>query len=524
MAFKGVIKRHGKLPHLSGFADNRIATISVQACYSLKSDDPQGHILGMSPSTGEPVRKMTNEVMKALVKSHEKSITYIGRVYGTGVDLPMWFKHFDKTKNEEEGAGDAYHIGVFGKTGSGKTVTASMMLLGYVKNKSNMNILVLDPQGQFYLDGGDLLPDDKKLLGEACNLGMTCHKFKILDDIYLPGKEFELFTNLLQKSGFIRRAFKITTLEKETDTAIAIADYFENWARKSKGTNPRLDLLSDEEKSKNLMKLVLERFAKTEEEDGKVKYAEELRQVYATPARMSEIVRNLNGVLQSQERFDEIWRRYWRPVASLFSAKRADGTDKKTLEEVVSLVGSESNKGNLVVLDMSEKGGRELSENLQAMFVKMIQSRLVDIGEKFYSESKKVNCLVVMDEAHRFISHNSSDNQIRELTADIVDAARTTRKYGIGYMFITQTIESLSEEILRQMRIFAFGYGLTTGSEFRKVGEIINSKEAETLYRSFIDPSSNGRFPFMVYGPISPLSFTGSPLFLEVYTSFDDFQ
>lgn len=526
MAFKGVIKRHGKLPHLSGHADNRIATISVQACYSLRNDNPQGHILGMSPSTGEPVRKMSNEVMRALIKNHEKAITYIGKVYGTDVNLPMWFKHFDKTKNDEEGAGDAYHIGVFGKTGSGKTVTASMILLGYVKNKQNMNILVLDPQGQFYLDGGDLLPNDKKLLDEVKSLGMTPHKFKILEDIYLPANAFELFANLLQKSGFIRRTFNITTLEKETDTAIAIADYLENWSRKSQGSanGPRLDLLNDEGKSKRIMRLILERFAKTEEENGKIKYAKELRQVYATPARMSEIVRNLNGVLQSDDRFNEILQRYWQPVASLFSAKKADGTDKKTLEDVVTLVGSEGNKGNLVVLDMSEKGGRELNENLQAMFVKMIQSRLVDIGEKFYSESKKVNCLVVMDEAHRFISDKSSDIQIRELTAEIVDAARTTRKFGIGYMFITQTIESLNEEILRQMRIFVFGYGLTTGSEFRKVSEIINSKEAETLYRSFIDPSSNRRFPFMVYGPISPLSFTGSPLFLEVYTNFEDFK
>ncbi|MBX6334875.1 ATP-binding protein [Candidatus Saccharibacteria bacterium] len=273
------------------------------------------------------------------------------------------------------------------------------------------------------------------------------------------------------------------------------------------------------------MRLILQRFAKTKKDNnGKIQYADELKQVYATAARMSEIVRNLNSVLESQERFDEIWRRYWRPVALLFSAQRDDKTEKKTLDEVVSLVGSEEHRGNFVILDMSEKGGRELSESLQAMFVKMIQSRLVDIGEKFYTDNKKVNCLVVMDEAHRFISDTSSDGQIRELTTEIIDAVRTTRKYGIGYMFITQTIESLNEEILRQMRIFAFGYGLTTGSEFRKVGEIVNSKEAEKLYRSFIDPSSNGRFPFMVYGPISPLSFTGSPLFLEVYTNFNDFQ
>lgn len=526
MAFKGVIKRHGRLPHLSGHADNRIATISVQACYSLRNEDPQGHILGMSPSTGEPVLKMSNEVMNALIKNHEKAITYIGKVYGTDVNLPMWFKHFDKTKNDEEGAGDAYHIGVFGKTGSGKTVTASMTLLGYVKNKQNMNILVLDPQGQFFLDGGDLLPNGKKLLDEVQNLGMTPYKFRILEDIYLPSNEFELFANLLQKSGFIHRAFKITTPDKETEAAHAIANYLSNWYQNSRGTQPKLDQMNDEATSKDLMKKVLKKFAETKKNDhDKVEYSPYLSDVYSTSSpRIKDIVRNLNALLANDERLNEIWERYWSPVGRLFSAQKDDGTDKKTLEDVVALVGSEENKGNLVILDMSEKGGRELRENLQAMFVKMIQSRLVDIGEKFYSESKKVNCLVVMDEAHRFISDKSSDVQIKELTAEIVDAARTTRKFGIGYMFITQTIESLNEEILRQMRIFAFGYGLTTGSEFRKVSEIINSKEAETLYRSFIDPSSNGRFPFMVYGPISPLSFTGSPLFLEVYTDFGDFK
>ena len=51
-AFKGVIKRHGSLPHLSGAADNRIATISVQASYDLGKDSPEGYILGTSPSTG----------------------------------------------------------------------------------------------------------------------------------------------------------------------------------------------------------------------------------------------------------------------------------------------------------------------------------------------------------------------------------------------------------------------------------------------------------------------------------------
>ena len=129
-----------------------------------------------------------------------------------------------------------------------------------------------------------------------------------------------------------------------------------------------------------------------------------------------------------------------------------------------------------------------------------------------------------MDEAHRFISKDSSDERIKKLTKDIIGSVRTTRKYGIGYMFITQTIESLDDEIIRQMRIFGFGYGLTSGPELKKVSEVVNNPAALQLYKSFIDPSSNGKFPFMFFGPISPLSFTGSPLFIEVYKDFNNFK
>ena len=90
-------------------------------------------------------------------------------------------------------------------------------------------------------------------------------------------------------------------------------------------------------------------------------------------------------------------------------------------------------------------------------------------------------------------------------------------------MFITQTIESLHEEIRRQIRIFAFGYGLTSGSEFSKIKDTINDDEGAKFYRSFIDPASNGKYPFMFFGPISPLSFTGAPLFLEMNEDISDF-
>ena len=153
-----------------------------------------------------------------------------------------------------------------------------------------------------------------------------------------------------------------------------------------------------------------------------------------------------------------------------------------------------------------------------------IANKIVEAGANLYARGETANCLIVMDEAHRFIAKGSADERIRELTNDIIASVRTTRKYGIGYMFITQTIESLDVEMLRQMRIFAFGYGLTSGQELRKVAEVVNNNSAVKLYKSLIDPASNRKFPFMFFGPVSPLSFTGSPLFIEVYSDYSKFK
>ena len=50
-SFKGIIKRHGKLPNLSGIADNRIAKITVQSSFVLAGDHSQAHKLANSPSS-----------------------------------------------------------------------------------------------------------------------------------------------------------------------------------------------------------------------------------------------------------------------------------------------------------------------------------------------------------------------------------------------------------------------------------------------------------------------------------------
>ena len=95
-------------------------------------------------------------------------------------------------------------------------------------------------------------------------------------------------------------------------------------------------------------------------------------------------------------------------------------------------------------------------------------------------------------------------------------------------MFISQTLSSLHREILNQIRVFIFGFGLAWGVERQALWEIIGgATEALKLYQNFRDPQSSlGRkeYPFMTIGPISPLSFSGTPLFFNALNYPDEFM
>lgn len=513
-AFKGVIKRYGALPHLSGSADNRVAKISVQACYSLAPDDPEGYVLGTSPSTGERVEVMTNEVMKHLMAKHAGDITYLGRFFNTSVDAPFWFKHFGETdiENSETGAGDAYHIGVFGKTGSGKSNTAASMLLGYAKNKNNMSILVLDPQGQFYSDH-KLLPGNRKMETEVNASGMTYSKYHILKDICLPATLYDLFGDLLVGNQFIQKALGPFYDDDKTQRAKeAVVEYVMGRASRPEFS---LGTIND---PKAFLQEMLTRFlnVKADEDGTRPEYSKYINRVYGTRETRQRMKDQIQNTLDNLDNEHTVLER-WNKTLNLFR-QSVDGHTKTSVKDLVKKSVNES--GNFIVLSLFDENPEVDAESLQAVFINIIEKEIVAAGSKLFTR-KSANCLIVMDEAHHFISQNSQEPRIRELTREIIRAVRTTRKYGIGYMFITQTIESLDEEILKQMRIWGFGYGLTSGPEVRRIRDYINNDSAVQLYRSFIDPSSNHKYPFMFFGPISPLSFTGSPLFIEMYNDSD---
>jgi len=186
----------------------------------------------------------------------------------------------------------------------------------------------------------------------------------------------------------------------------------------------------------------------------------------------------------------------------------------------------------IVIIDLSkERSGDVLwNDKIQAMVTKRLLDGIKIAAERKYMENKLLNTLVIIDEAHRFAPREKIDDEkINAVKNTLTDAVRTTRKYGLGWMFISQTLSSLDRNIIDMLRIMFFGFGLAMGTEYMALRDLAGGdKNSLKLYQSFRDPQStfdmeNMQYSFMTIGPVSPLSFSGTPLFFNAYNKPEEF-
>jgi hypothetical protein len=233
-------------------------------------------------------------------------------------------------------------------------------------------------------------------------------------------------------------------------------------------------------------------------------------------------------VLHTIENADkEDWYKEWKKITNLFAFEgKSRGISIKNLVEKIE------KKENLIIIDLS---GFRIPENLYwndvikfiviGQFLNLIGKK----AEEKYKSDQLLNGLIIIDEAHRLAPRQKLENEdLENVRMYLVDAVRTTRKFGLGWMFISQTLSSLHRDIINQIRIYIFGFGLGWGSERDALLEIIGGqREALALYQRFRDPQSSLRekeYSFMSYGPISPLSFSGTPLFFNAYYFPEEFS
>lgn len=496
--FKNIVKTQGKLPAITKLQDTRTATMKVGGCFVKLGHRRYTHgDLGSVPDTGVVVKLVRDEFLSDVLESCKDDLFYLGKDYGGNINFPMWFKHFGTGKR---GVGEAYHTGIFGKTGSGKTGLAKMLLAAYGRHKQ-MGILVIDPQGEFSremegaqvggqgLDVKGLLTDDLGREVQVVNLEqLQLDDWELLEDLLT---EHRLFETVLG----VRGGVNIETARREL-----------MWFLRQR----QLQRLSERALARETLQHLLSKSGDIYSSQGTRERLEE---------RLNDLIRTVNA--------GNPFTRFWDAVMPMFAA----GNDKEPIADLVkSLIDPNSDSKPIIVLNLTGTARHaRYADSLQKRIISHIADSIIEGSAATLGTDKTANTLVILDEAHRFAPSGNDGRDLdagdKMLRADLRRAVRETRKYGVGWMFISQTMMGLDTELLMQLRSMFFGYGLAFGMEFRRLQELAGGDDdAMDLYRSFRDPHSamddeSKQFPFMAIGPISPMPFSGQPLFFSAFNA-----
>ncbi len=487
---RGLIRQKGRVDPVTERQDIHTASMMVSAVFGKNHRGYEPSMMGTVPSTGTSIKLINQEFMSELLSNYSSEMIYLGRAYGSKILLPMWLKHFGDSSS---GIGEAYHIGVFGKTGSGKSVLSKMVMMGYARHKP-MTIFVLDPQGEFAK-----IQKDQKMLDVLKTVGKD-PKVYGLHNLVLSGNA--LFKKILSMSGFLDGIGIF-----HDDNKARAVDQIEKILQ---GKIPGLEI---KEKIKPW------HFHKREIFD-LVWNALGTDTVLAHIYTSKDLRERVRGDLQSADP-DLVYQK-WYGVASLFTYEgKPNSIEIAKLTEIVAK--QESGVGGMFIIDLSDFNVPQnmlWNDNVRMIIINEFLQALSAEAQAKYKQGQSLNTLVVIDEAHRIAPREKQENEeLERIKTTIKDAIRTTRKYGLGWMFISQTLSGLDREIINQKRIYIFGFGLAYGTELLGLREIIGgNEEAIRLYQLFKDPQSNPNqkeYSFMTIGPISPLSFSGIPLFFQ---------
>lgn len=511
---RSLIRQRGKIDAVSERQDTHLGKMTISAVFKhatvpssasgAAGTSYEPSIMGTVPSTGTGIHLVNDAVLETVLHRYRDQIVYLGQVYGSTPKLPLWFKHFGCGP---DGAGEAYHLGIFGKTGSGKSVLAKMALCAYMRYQQ-MGLLILDPQGEFAKDfrGGGSGEMRIPLAGIAKQFNKQVVTLSVRN---LVLDRWELFQEILFESDFFQQ-LTMPKGDNRRDACAKLADELRKKKVKLEDLNGRAAF--------NTAWSILA--------DTKV------QQVFYRTAPSRERFESARADADP----DDFFQHQWQPVTALFDRSRAKA---KTVESALNWlldVNPQNGVRPILIIDLSREQAHGLfwTDTIQSLVIKRLLDGITTTAERRFQEGNEtgLNTLVLMDEAHRLAPRQlpENGNAAAGVRGVLIDAVRTTRKYGLGWLFISQTLSSLHTEILQQLRIQFFGFGLSMGQEFQALRQHVGGDDsALRLYGLFRDPHSSfdissRQYSFMTTGPISPLSFAGTPLFLNAFNRVDDFM
>lgn len=496
-----IVRERERLEGVSERQDTHRGEMIISAVFSDQNGTYLQSSLGTVPATSTRIRTVGDLFLDKLLQPYKDQISYLGTVYGSTPKLPLWFKHFDEGP---DGAGEAYHLGIFGKTGSGKSVLAKMILLAYARHHQ-MGLFILDPMEEFSKglnDKSSGITSMGQILSPE-SLEKLDRDYQVFDITNFRLDTYDLFCTLLDEFKFFR-ALGIPDQSKENrESAITLTESFLENSQYNLGE-------FDDQTYNSLLNHLYERADR----------------IYTTGSRagtlQSRITEAING--------DDLVKNAWDNTISLFTKE-----NKVSIWGVVDNALKQQDSRPLVVVNLAIKP-EDIPEptwddKIKPLLIDRFLSILTTQAQIAYSEDRSLNTLVVLDEAQRLAPRGQSESvRKNQIKTRLVDAAKTTRKCGLGWMFISQTLSSLDRDIIDSgLRVFFFGFGLGVGAEFQSLRELVGGRgKALELYQRFLDPqsafdSASREYSFMTIGPVSPLSFSGTPLFLSAFTNPDDF-
>jgi hypothetical protein len=143
--FQAQLRRKGHVPGLSGRADHVTATVFPVDAIQV---DEHGRLVGKTaagnaiPPTSTDVLIADNATVTRFIPVNTPGLMRVGYLVGQ-THLPLRVPHFARGT---DGANEALHVGIFGKSGSGKTVKTAQLIVGRARH-SQMGQLILHHDG-----------------------------------------------------------------------------------------------------------------------------------------------------------------------------------------------------------------------------------------------------------------------------------------------------------------------------------------------------------------------------------------
>ena len=393
------------------------------------------------------------------------------------------------------------------------TAVTSYYLANQMRHEK-MGFVIVDPQGQWSAEQGMVF----SVQGFAEELGRDVLVRRISSDLRLS-KDDELFTELLKHTRLVVEL----GLKSESTQEIVWYEIRKYLRGLGEWTV---------ENSETLLRNTLEYLMSDET----------AARVYTTPENRAAFVGRVGNVLTDLNLFNDALHQF-APIHNLFQETNTSGKIRHdlwlTLSEVFERV--PNRPAPLLILDMSSAPlpGMDVEvteatrvaqriledDSVKAAVLRNLFSTLKRASEDKFRSGVNLNTMVVLDEAWRYAApvNKSGSEALSALSQDLAGYARDTRKFGIGWLYISQNTTSVNLDIWDQMSIRFFGYGLS-GADVSKMGEIVDDKSSLRLYRTFGNPRSTGVYPFLITGPVSPLAANATPLTLNSYNDFDDFR